>query len=916
MEAKKTPIDPSTFSLYAITNREILGKIINTRINHYVFGNGKIIHFEIDHKQIPVLHIEFDEKIGSTTIRKFPLDGFINGKFEFLSSPIGFNEKETYEIESFSSFDKKLQSLLNRFDFQDAIELFLQHPQKKYFEIYSLRFKQALINIQKVFEKSLIANDFPLMDDLYLKAAEIPDEHSLSIGKKEIFCTLKANSVQQYFSKPSTKVNAEQAKSIAVVAPNLLIKARAGSGKTRVIASKVALLVEQYKVNPDHIMVLAFNRKAANEISQRIKSVYGVENFENARTFHGLAYQIVQPKGPILFDEQGDFSRPALTNFVQEILRNIWTPEIQTLIYSLFRKEMQSLQAAGALLNNSDYVAYIKSLRDITLNGERVKSVGEKYIADFLFEHNIPYWYERVEFWSGHNYRPDFYLLLETGPIIVEFWGIDENDSQKRISGSWGISWDQYHAQMVEKRQYWKDQDIPLIEFSIVDTRNGRENFESILNTRLTNAGIKCTKLAQKEIEKKVIRKQKDRMTDLFVQFIQKAKKRVWSATEMQERVHNYQTNEQRTRIFLNLACQVFTEYEKRLAESKTCDFDELMNKAALKIEESKGACGVVLGSRKDRVVQINKLSWILIDEFQDFSQLFYNLLIAIQHNNPQVQLVCVGDDWQGINSFAGSDLCFFNDFRRFLPKSEVVNLVTNYRSQKAIVDIGNLLMSGQGELGRALPENNGGKVLFRTIDNIMIEYREGDEHNQDRENDQRFIFYEKRENGNKVNDNGFLQAKYLKACYQIIVEKDNWKSLIKPPARPDRPRIAILARTNQLHRVTLNEFLDKLKSCFSQEQLREIGDFRQKVRISTAHGFKGLEADTVIILRVCEGFFPLLHPDNQLFEVFGQTIQDALDEERRLFYVALTRAAEKLYLLAEKERESSFLEDINIRLN
>lgn len=118
----------------------------------------------------------------------------------------------------------------------------------------------------------------------------------------------------------------------------------------------------------------------------------------------------------------------------------------------------------------------------------------------------------------------------------------------------------------------------------------------------------------------------------------------------------------------------------------------------------------------------------------------------------------------------------------------------------------------------------------------------------------------------------------------------------------------AILSRTNMLYRVTLDEFLDKLKSCFTSEEIKKIGDFKQKIKISTAHGFKGLESEICIILRVCDGSFPLLHPDNGLFAIFGQTEKHVLEEERRLFYVSVTRPSQRLFILTEKENASSFI--------
>jgi len=85
------------------------------------------------------------------------------------------------------------------------------------------------------------------------------------------------------------------------------------------------------------------------------------------------------------------------------------------------------------------------------------------------------------------------------------------------------------------------------------------------------------------------------------------------------------------------------------------------------------------------------------------------------------------------------------------------------------------------------------------------------------------------------------------------------------------------------------------------------------KIEVRTAHSYKGGEADLVILLNVCNGSFPLLHPDNAIFGVFGKNLVDAMDEERRLFYVALTRAKEKLYIISERDNSSVFLNSLSI---
>jgi DNA helicase-4 len=298
--------------------------------------------------------------------------------FEDYSSSVAYYKEKQSVEKTVREIDEKLQLGL----YDEATVLFSQIS-----HFYDDAFFEQKVLASKVrFELSRHA--FLEADRLYSKC---------SSNTLNNYLQLKAAAIQDYFKKSETKVTQEQAIALADQSEALLIKARAGSGKTRVLASKTVLLVDRYKVNPDKILVLAFNKKAAREIGSRIQKVYGIEGFENARTFHSLAFQLVKFNGDILFDNQGEFSRPALTNFVQDILRSIWSPQIQTNLYLLFRKEMHSLEQSGGLLSNADYLAFIRNKRDITLNGDRVKSTGEKFIADYLFEHDIPFFYERVE---------------------------------------------------------------------------------------------------------------------------------------------------------------------------------------------------------------------------------------------------------------------------------------------------------------------------------------------------------------------------------------------------------------------------------------------------------------------------------------------------------------------------------------
>ena len=85
--------------------------------------------------------------------------------------------------------------------------------------------------------------------------------------------------------------------------------------------------------------------------------------------------------------------------------------------------------------------------------------------------------------------------------------------------------------------------------------------------------------------------------------------------------------------------------------------------------------------------------------------------------------------------------------------------------------------------------------------------------------------------------------------------------------------------------------------------------DYNKYIDIKTIHSSKGLEADIVIILEVNNGIIPMFHPNNELFEIFGEDINTNIDDQKRLFYVAITRSKEKLYILCEKDAKSSFLD-------
>ena len=300
--------------------------------------------------------------------------------------------------------------------------------------------------------------------------------------------------------------------------------------------------------------------------------------------------------------------------------------------------------------------------------------------------------------------------------------------------------------------------------------------------------------------------------------------------------------------------------------------------------------------------LSMRSLKWILIDEYQDFSSQFFALLQSLRQHNPDLRLFCVGDDWQAINRFAGSDLSFFHSFEEYFETTNEVVLPTNYRSQRAIVEAGNWIMQGRGTPGEWLREKNGGEIHQQNIDEVWIERRPGDQYAEAREADRKFRFIRTLGDGREVcDDAGEVVARYLKFIHHVVTQPKNVGK-----------RVAILSRANHLHHLRdLSLLVRKLKSCFTREEVEQLGGstaIDRRFRIGTAHSFKGLEFDIVFLVRACQGAFPLVHPDYVLFRLFGDSEQQILDDERRLFYVAVTRAKEQVWFLTETDCESDFV--------
>lgn len=720
------------------------------------------------------------------------------------------------------------------------------------------------------------------------------DEVGLS---SDDYAALKLPKIAQTLGLMGITLDHEQLCAVARPEDRFLITARAGSGKTRTLCAKAALSIHDEGLYPDQVMILAFNKAAARTVKDRLELNSLVKDYRNARTFHSLAYQLVKPRKKLLFDAGGEPSKRDQSRFAQRMMQRILNPAFKEAMVDFFRQELEQIEDLGRDLPSHEYMVFRRSLEMVTLDGKRVKSNGEKFIADFLFEHGIAYRYERpwawkVDFLDGSVYRPDFSIVHGGHDYILEHWAIEPDNLAESLPSHWTVTAKEYRAQITAKRAFWHGHSMQLLETHTGMLRRGRVGFEEQLKEVLRAQGIQCQRLPQEEIVRRVFDNDFaiSRMAELFLQFTQRAKKMGWSVSHLAGLIAENPDPEPRARLFHDLALRAYREYEAMLVEEEAMDFDDLLAQAAADVAERGASLSIHLGDGK--MLALKELRWILLDEYQDFSELYFRMLDAILKVNPAIKLVAVGDDWQAINAFAGADLRFFKHFADFFPDSGAVGVTTNYRSDSLVVTAGNRLMAGRGPAAKR-SRNADGTIQVCNIQKVWIEFREGSEYSKQRNADAAYL--PASNEGRRPSPSVEKLAKAVKFCAEKIGETPGKK-------------VMLLGRAGTVYGLEIAAFKQLLLTALEKTLQLPIKDMEPLIAAMTAHGSKGQEAHTVIILDATQRQFPKVHPDNLLFRPFGVTPKQVLDEERRLFYVAITRAEHRLFVLTDKGLESSYL--------
>lgn len=720
-------------------------------------------------------------------------------------------------------------------------------------------------------------------------------------------------------------LDSQQREAIVVDEDAVKVIAGAGSGKTFTIQGKVKYLTEKRDVDPSEILAISFSNASVDDLKERIAEPIDI------KTFHKV--------GKDILTQYNQYSRPdtsALKRIIKRYLtkKALKNEDISKKLIEFFSFYINvppsddDIKYEGDLLDWQEGVDFstlkrrFKNKQRETLNNEIVRSYEELYIANFLFIYGIKYTYEKIYSYPNKNferefnkfkeflfsfneeipdelknditkellnltdifeeyeikdYLPDFYL--DDYNIYIEHFGLNRNCENHLIGGK---SSEEYVKEMEWKRKVHKKYGTTLIEtFSYYQSEN---RLLTRLAEKLQAQGVEFNEIDYREVyrillENKTIKEWEDFIV-LLKTFIELFKGNNYDETKFKE-FYDYvgglkdSFSKDRTIAFLKIVEEIYNDYEAYLLKIKKIDFNDMINKASDCIVKN----GLDLPYK-----------YIIVDEYQDTSFTRYNLLRNIC-DSISAKIMVVGDDWQSIYSFSGCDVNIFTKFDNFFDVCETRYIEKTYRNSQQLIDASsNFVMKNPDQTRKELKSSKSLKYPIKLVNF----------------------------------DNDFDEILKFELIIKNIINQSTFKN----------KKILILGRNNKDIFNLLKNF--NVENEYGKRKFEILGDedklrrnkfvkivYRESpdvnIEYRTVHQSKGLECDNVILINLknWKAGFPNKMVDDPVLN-FVKRNGDSFSyaEERRLFYVALTRTKNNVYLLAPYFKSSVFVQELKTDAN
>ena len=721
---------------------------------------------------------------------------------------------------------------------------FINHYKPHFQEAYSLVKKLEAFNITLSETISKFINDFGVINKLVKQHNEGVITFLLDTHKDFFDHCLKYPLDQQ------------QRRSIVSEEDNCLVVSSAGSGKTSSIIGKVKYLTDVKGIAPHRILLISYTNKAAAELTERM-ATDGLKGY----TFHKLAIDIIgRATGikPSICDNTDalfidiyhtllgnkDFKNSVVEYFIDyQTNETDWEKRKNERQEQL--SEQKNVQLKAMFPDMDGRAIYVRSEQEQKICFV-LSSLGVKFRYEEPYEHQLA-----DEMHS--QYRPDFSIYFEqkgvTKRIYLEHFGVDEHS----LVPAWfakdkNITYEEAN-QKYDDGITWKKAAHEKFGTQLLVTSSADFHYSDIRNKLkkiLEDVGVPIQEKTNEELYGLILpkgSKQEKAFIRLVATFVTLVKSSCKSVKEVLKQAKNAD-DERSVFIIKNIFQPVYERYISALSDSNQIDFTD----AILQATEICRASHPV------------EYDYIIVDEFQDISVDRYNFLKVLREGNPPAKLYCVGDDWQSIYRFSGSDMALFNQFPEYFGATEINKIETTYRFGEPLVSLSSYFI-----------QRNKAQI-------------QKDIHSFDSEMKTELEFY------------SYDRRDYCNMIGQLVASIPSDKSIF------------LLGRYS----------FDDYYLSFMYQSIKEGNRFfyvigGRKIEFLTIHKSKGLEADYVILLQCNKdtyGFPSLVSDDPVLNYVLTKSDQFPYGEERRLFYVAITRAKMKTLVLYDKRFPSVFVDE------
>ena len=748
----------------------------------------------------------------------------------------------------------------------------------------------------------------------YNEYKKICEENNIEINEEILnetnrkFIEAKLKEYKEYFDQlfinSGEKINLDEEQRRIILRDDdyCLINAGAGSGKSTTMAAKVKYLVDKLHIKPEEIVMLSFTKKSSEDLDEKVNDILDLGI--SVSTFHSLGMKFIRKLYPYPVQIVGENEQKEIVcNYIKELFKD--KSKLRDLIFLFKQYENRNYIARGFIQNYEKFDTFEDYFEDYkkrkynteaskkggihkyllnrlnsekslyTIRGEKVKSIGEVRIANFLYINGIDYEYEKIfeeKVDEERSYKPDFTVEYQGKKIYIEYFGLSDCYNEKNELNKREINKYNRIRKIKEKYQEAHNYDFINLDYKTPDgdfiktlkkeletrdvefkRKNYEEVFNRILNNNLNAEFFKFTDLITKFIDifKNMLVDNEDYMFDKRIAEIQEENFKYFCYSQDKIKEAEYRIKG------IEFLREIYRYYQKYLKEHQMIDYNDMINLTYKN----------VIKEVKNKYPELN-YKYVIVDEYQDITfQRFLFVKRLVEYFN--AKLISVGDDWQSIYAFTGSRLELFNKFTEiFINSKDDMYLSTTYRYGQELVDItSKFILENDKQSKKSIKAV---KTLKNPID--IYEYEP---------------FSEDEEIYNLI--------------HKLYNENPNYQ-------------ILILARTNScLYELANSKFFTKgINDALICNDLPDA-----KIEALTMHRSKGLTADQVIVFGLREKIFPSKgRAYHWIFEYFKlDTIKEEMPfaEERRLFYVALTRTRNKVYLVAPKSSKvkSEFINEI-----